>query len=126
MTAFANIGAAEANAEMATARAIGTTVALYHRGGTAVTLTCHVLGNRTEQIMEGGVVREARVLEIEIPIQTHFAVTADDTEPIVFGDKIIYGGRNHFVLDPIGKSPSGHVYTVKCAESKRLASGARG
>lgn len=127
MGALEQIDAARATAKLSVAKAIGTQIQFSHRGGLAVTLYANPLGQSILKERSGGmmgVVTEVRAASFEIPVQTGFARTTGDTEPITPGDVITWMGRHYDVLDPIEKSKAGFIYTVKCAERKRLASGA--
>ena len=125
MAVYEQIGAGTAAAKLAAAKALGLTVQLSHRGATAATLYARFIRERTELVEDGpGIATEVRIVELEIPTQTGLAKSSNDQEPIIPTDKIIYCGRNYWVVDPVEKSAYGYVYSVRIMERKRLASGA--
>ena len=123
MAAFDQIGKALARAGENVARSLGVGVVFSHRGAAGISLKARLLLEEIASVTEGGVLTERRVLVLAVPTQAGFAVATNDTEPVTPGDTITYLGRTYHVLDPILKRANGHVYVLRCAERKRLASG---
>lgn len=124
MSVFSVVGRAQALAHLAVAKATGIQITLSHRNATAVTLWALVVGENVGKIGQGGMIIEERVLDLSIPaVQTGFAVTTDETEPLTPGDVVTYLGRKYSVCDPIDKKSAGYIYLPHCLEKKPLAVG---
>lgn len=121
MSAFDQIGSAEAAAVLAEARAIGISGSFSHRGAVAVTLKALVMDTDLLIVEQPGINTEVRVLTLMIPTgQTGFSTPTVEAEPITPGDTWTFKGRVHYALSPIKKNIQSTVYTVKFAEQKRL------
>ncbi len=120
MSAFARIGAAEARACLAEARALGITGTFSHRGAAGVALKVLIIANKNVSSEQNGITTEQRALILKIPTQTGFAKPTTDVEPITPGDSFTYMSRVHYAVNPIEKNVYGTVYKVMFVEDKRL------
>lgn len=117
------IGQADADAILAEAKAMGETISFSHRGAGASTLYALVLGESLNLDRAGGMLVQERQREFIIPVQTGFAVSADDTEPICAGDTITWKSKVYSVVDPIVKLDGERVYRVTTVQQKTLGMG---
>lgn len=137
MSASARIGAAEAAAILAEARAIGETITLTRPTIGDVDLYVLLeenLGAETVGLFRAGGGRRVQKgkLSITIPNQTGFAAAmTNDQRPIREGHRIEFpvdSGR-YFFVDPepesIRKASHGYVYHVQATEDKTATVGAR-
>ena len=125
MSAYTDIGLAEAEAVLAEAQAIGQQFTLAHRDGSANTLW----GLLTEQTLEassrGGLESSTGILDILIPVQTNFAVMSNNQRPVISGDKIVWSSRTFFVRsnNDIEQQANGYIYRVIAIEEKIITEG---
>lgn len=123
MAARDRIGAGLARAALAVAKRLGVTVQLNHRGVGNVALYASVLKDEIVTGDEGSVLYEARVITLEIPVQTGFAYSSTQGEPVTPGDFLTINARVHEVLQPVSKDATGRLYTIRAAQQKRLNQG---
>lgn len=105
-------------------KVVGVTVAFSNRGAAPVTLSCLYLGDDIIPTEQNGIVTEIKTSKFEIGVQTGFAYSDSDIEPVTVGDKVTYNGKEYSVSQGgIHKDDIGSVYTLTCTESKRIGSG---
>lgn len=125
------IGAAEAKAILAEARALHPQITFTHRGEDAVDLYALVEDERIGGRRDGGRQASTGAMQLLIPNQTGFAAKmTSDERPVVSGDTIEYpkaSGRVFRVQDNNDIVPlsQGYVYRVLVHEAKTLAIGTR-
>lgn len=127
---FAEIGAAEANATLAEAQAIGQQFSLTHRDNAAVTLYALISEQKLTDDRQRGRLKEVGVLLVRVPVQTGFVVMTDESRPITKGDKAEYplnSGRFFFAEteEDIEQKSNGYEYKITFKENKTLTFGAR-
>lgn len=115
-----DIGVAKASWKVALASVLGVEVQLSHRGAANVTLKAKITREGNELVQDGHVLEERRVLRLEVPVQTGFAYTSAEGEPVTPGDKVTFNAREHAVLDPIEKDSTGRVYYLRVSQNKTL------
>jgi hypothetical protein len=117
-----DIGEIEAFAELTEADVMGETITLSHRGAAAVTLKALVGEERVIPEEAGGFMRERRLREFRIAIQTGFTRPTGEADPITSGDVITYDGRLYQVNDAPKLSGS-RIYIVQTVQQKTLSTG---
>jgi hypothetical protein len=113
-----NIGRGLARANLAVARRIGISGLFSHASAAEVTLYANVLKDAIEQIETSAGLVEKRVLTLQIPVQTGFAYSSNEAEPISPGDRFTFNSREWFALQPIDKDATGRNYVVRFVEDK--------
>lgn len=130
MSAYSDIGRAEAEAILAEAIAIGQQFRFWHRDNDPVDLygVINDLGLTSDNPQSLRSV-EVGTVEIIIPNQTGFdAQIVSPTKPITKGDKIeapIDGGRYFFINDAMQMQGNGFIYIAKGTERKTLTLGTK-
>ena len=125
MGAFEEIGAAEAEAELAVARELGKQGSLSHRGAAAATIYLFIealrLGTAKPHI--GRRVETGELVAL-IPNQTNFAASMTTaTRPITKGDRLEYplSSTRYFYVqqeEDIEQLANGYIYRVRFTEHK--------
>lgn len=123
------IGAAEAVACLAEARAMRTQCGLSHRGAAAVALYCLAdeLALGAARPQRGRFIETGKAV-IRIPNQDNFDANIDGTtRPIMVGDvvELLYSSGRYFnVQDDIELLSGGYIYRVTLIERKTATLGA--
>ncbi len=120
MAIYNDLGAAEALAELAVARATGVSISLSHEGGSAVSLYASVLSdyNRVEDKFDHRRQVEAGELTLLIPVQTGLSVQSGVNKPIVQGDVVVYNSRRYVVHGDVDVQSNGYVFIVRSREDR--------
>ena len=132
MSTYTDIGAAEAEAELAVAQAIGVQISLSHRGASANTLYA-ILNDIQLSAERPQPMRSAEVQEISltIPNQTNFTASITTAaKPVTKGDRIEYplsSGVYFWIQndEAIECISNGYIYKVKAASRKTTALGTK-
>lgn len=138
MPVFNRIGAAEARAELAVARATGNKINFKFSDTSDVVELYVILEQRIGAKTVGSGLRSGGgrrvgigILMLTIPVQDGFAVMTDDQRPIREGSRIEWpqsSGRYFYVdeeTEDIQQKSNGYVYVVKATEHKTSTLGAR-